>query len=164
VGTLLGLALVASVAAQTVVVVGDEPSAVPVFEALRLDGTRFDSEELRGKTVLLDFWGTWCPPCIAAFPKLSSMHDQLGDADFQVLGLTYDSGTPEEVTDFLGDHRVTYPVVVIDEAVLDTFAVDYFPTYVLLGPDGRILETWKGQQTDLRRRVERLLDTLSTAG
>ena len=65
------------------------------FQGLRLDGTLFDSAELAGGFVLLDFWGVWCPPCIGAFPKLSRLHDDYSERGFQVVGLAVLSGTPD---------------------------------------------------------------------
>jgi len=141
------------------VVVGAEAEPVSSIQGLRLDGTTFDFEELSGKTVLLDFWGTWCPPCIAAFPKLSRIQADLGGAEFQVLGLAFESGTPEEVAEFVTGYDVRYPVIVIDDRVADAFEIEFFPTYVLIGPDGAEIERYEGPHTDLQRRVaERLTE------
>jgi thiol-disulfide isomerase/thioredoxin len=156
----LTLGTAGALLAQTVVVVGAEGRQGAHFQALRLDGTPFDSEELRGKTVLLDFWGTWCPPCISAFPKLSRIQADLGDAKFQVLGLAFESGTPEEVAEFVTGYDVRYPVVVIDDPVADVFEIELFPTYVLIGPDGSEIDRFEGPHTDLHRRVaEHLAET-----
>ncbi len=160
----LGLCLVAAMPALAQ---PDEPTAGPAhsFQGLRLDGSEFDATELQGSFVLLDFWGVWCPPCIDAFPKLSRLHDDYSERGFQVVGLAVLSGTPEEVAVFLEDHDVTYPVVVVELDVPELFDVLAYPTYILVGPEGEILETYRGQPTDLYEIVaEDLEAALGAAG
>ncbi len=132
----------------------------PAFQGLRLDGSEFDSAELAGGFVLLDFWGVWCPPCIGAFPKLSHLHDEYSARGFQVLGLAVLSGTPDEVARFLEPYDVTYPIVVVERAVTEAFRVLAFPTYVLLGPGGEIARRYDGQPNDLYEIVAEDLERL----
>ncbi len=142
----------------------DEAEGVaPAFVGLRLDGSDFDSAELAGGYVLLDFWGVWCPPCIGAFPKLSRLHDDFSEHGFRVIGLAVLSGTPEEVAEFVSGHDLTYPIVVVEREVADAFDVLAYPAYFLIGPDGSIVRSYRGQPTDLyeivARDLERFLDT-----
>ena len=146
-----------------------EPSDdAPRFVGLRLDGGEFDSAELGGGYVLLDFWGAWCPPCIGAFPKLSRLHRDFSKRGFQVVGLAVLSGTPEEVAEFIADYDVAYPIVVVEREVADAFDVLAYPAYFLVGPGGEILRRYPGQPTDLyeivARDLERFLDTPRPSG
>lgn len=133
-------------------------TTAPAFQGLRLDGSEFDSAELAGGFVLLDFWGVWCAPCIGAFPKLSRLHDDYADRNFKVVGLAVLSGTPDEVAEFLEPYGVTYPIVVVERDVPDSFLVLSYPTYVLLGPDGKILRIYQGQPNDLYELVSEELE------
>lgn len=153
---LLG-ALSAQVAAEGPPAVG-EP--VPSFAGTRADGTPFDSTELEGKAFLVDFWGTWCPPCIAAFPKLSRLHADFGPRGFQVVGLAVLSGTPEEVTAFLADYDVTYPIVLVEREVPDSFDVVQYPSYLLVGADGALVASYPSRPGDLYGAVAADLELL----
>jgi thiol-disulfide isomerase/thioredoxin len=141
------------------------PDAQPTtsFRGTGLDGSEFDSSELGGRIVLLDFWGVWCPPCIRAFPKLSRLQDDYGDRGFQVLGLAVLSGTPEAVAGFLEEHQVTYPIVLIETEVADSYGVLSYPTYLLLGRDGEILERYESVPADLYAEVAADLEALLPA-
>lgn len=147
---------------------GDPPVAgepTPAFAGTRADGTPFDSLELEGQAFLIDFWGTWCPPCIDAFPKLSRLHEDFGRRGFQVVGLAVLSGTPEEVTAFLADYDVTYPIVLVEREVPDSFDVLQYPSYFLVGADGSLVTSYPSRPGDLYEAVaadlERLLPIAS---
>ncbi len=143
----------------------EAPATKPerTFEGVRLNGSPFESSELDGGIVLLDFWGSWCPPCIKAFPKLSRLHDDYAERGFQVVGLAVKSGTAEEVAAFLESHGVTYPIVLVDTQVPDLFGVQAYPTYFLLGESGQILEAFHGIPTDLYEHYSALLEPLLPA-
>lgn len=146
----------------------DQPAAAtadppPAFQGLRLDGSPFDSGDLLGGFVLLDFWGVWCPPCIGAFPKLSRLHDDFSNRGFQVVGLAVLSGTPEEVAEFLEEFDVTYLVVVVERDVPRLFNVLAYPSYFLLGPAGEIVKAYQGQPNDLYELVAADLEALLPA-
>lgn len=136
---------------------------IPPFQGIRLDGTEFDSAELAGGFVLLDFWGVWCPPCIGAFPKLSRLHDEFAERGFQVIGLAVLSGTPDEVSEFIESYEVTYPIVVVEPEVPDSFDVLAFPSYFLVGPQGEIVRRYQGQPNDLHELVSGDLESLVPA-
>lgn len=90
----------------------ESPSAEAVFWQRRfpnLDGGEFSMASLRGRPMLLNFWATWCPPCIEELPLLSSFYQQNSPNRWQVLGLAVDQLAP--VKHFLEQHPVTFPVV-----------------------------------------------------
>src|SRR3989338_4110386 len=63
-------------------------------------------EDYRGKWVLVNFWATWCPPCLSEIPELSSLHDAHKDSDLVVIGIAMDSGSARKVTDFAEAHEI----------------------------------------------------------
>ena len=97
-------------------------------------------DAFKGKVVLLNFWATWCPPCVAEMPDLNALQEQRGGADFTVLALSLDTEGPDVVTDFLDRHGLTRlaPYLGNGRATFDHFRLAELPTTLLLGPDGAI--------------------------
>ncbi len=96
--------------------------------------------DFRGQVVLLDFFATWCPICRRAIPKLTALHNELGDKGLVVLGVNVDE-TDKEIADLeekLG-FRMPYRIVFDGWGMYEVYGVVGFPTYFLVGKDGRIL-------------------------
>jgi len=161
--TLLVLAAVAGAGAAGPLAAGSQPTPWALdFEATHLDNSQFSGAELAGKAVLLDFWGTWCAPCIHAFPKLSRLHEQFGDR-LTVVGLAFYSGEVEDVAAAAAEHALAYTVLAGDEATLEKFEIFAFPSYVLISADGEVVFTLAGQVNDIYERVAAFLTTEATA-
>ncbi len=127
------------------------------FTATALDGSEFDLATLAGKVVLLDFWGTWCAPCVHAFPKLNRLHADFGDR-LEVVGLAFYSGEPAAIAAFAAEHELDYTVLAGHEEAIERFAVFAFPSYVLISADGEVLFSQAGEMADLYERVAAHLD------
>jgi len=126
------------------------------FTATRLDGSEFSGQSLAGKAVLLDFWGTWCAPCIHAFPKLSRLHDDFGDR-LTVVGMAFYSGERDTIAKAAAEHGLEYLVLEGHEETIEKFEIFAFPSYVLISPDGEILLTRAGEVSDLYEQVAALV-------
>jgi thiol-disulfide isomerase/thioredoxin len=110
----------------------------PTFKGVSLDGKTYSLDTLKGKTVLLDFWASWCGPCIRSMPTLEKLH-----ADYQAQGLVVlgiDVGESRETVEkFLKTKSMPYPVIMGDESGIPAaYSATVFPTFVLIGPDGKI--------------------------
>jgi peroxiredoxin len=120
--------------------VGD---TAPDFIATALDGRQIRLDDLRGKVVLLDFWATWCAPCLAEMPNLKRAVDRYGkDGQFIVIGISLDSDA-EFVRRFVQQRGIGWAQIVLGPAELNPVAKKYnvlgVPATFLIGPDGKVV-------------------------
>jgi peroxiredoxin len=126
---------------------------VPDFELTTLAGEYLTAEELRGKVLLLDFWGTWCPPCVASVPSLRSLSHRLKDDPFQLVSISTDQDE-KALREFVAKNQMDWPQVWDQgQAFTRQCGINRFPTYVLVSPEGEILYITSGWSRDTERYV-----------
>jgi thiol-disulfide isomerase/thioredoxin len=112
-----------------------------------LDGRTIDSQSLRGKVVLLNFWATWCPPCRAEIPDLIALQEKYRDR-LQIVGISEDEAPPDVVRRFVAEHRMNYPVVMLTPELEKMFpGVVALPTSFVIDRESRIVQKHVGQLT-----------------
>lgn len=118
--------------------VGDEPPPIGLEETLRTPADATLSwDALRGKVVVLEFWATWCGPCVAAFPHLNKLVDEMAGED--VLFLSVTDEPRERVEPFLAKRELkTWVGLDTDGSMMKAYGVRAIPRTVLVGKDGRI--------------------------
>ncbi len=110
----------------------------PDFSFRTLEGLTVSNGSLRGKVVLLDFWGTWCPPCRESVPMLASIRKKFADRDFQIVGISSDTDE-QTCKSFVLQHRMDWPEYVdLSGQILEAFNVHEFPTFIVLDREGII--------------------------
>lgn len=136
--------------ATSVVPASAAPAATAEFPSLRLptvDGGTFDIVEHRGKWVVVNYWATWCGPCLKEMPELSALDAMREHID--VIGLAYEDTTPEAMRAFLEKHPVAYPIALVDVYAppKDFEAPRGLPMTWLLAPDGKVARSFTGPVT-----------------
>ncbi len=119
---------------------GDEaPTPAPDFTLPDLEGNPVRLTDYRGKTVVLDFWATWCPPCIFQVPELNKFWQAHRDSgEIAVIGVAVDAEGAEVVGPWVEEQGVDYTIVIGDEALAKDFGALGFPTLVVVSPEGHI--------------------------
>ena len=117
---------------------------LPDVTSVRLDGVEESLADYRGRVVLLDFWATWCPPCIAALPKLRELVAETPEDRFVLLSISVDTEL-ETVTEFQKERPMPwanwFDGSPRESEVVRALDVRGFPTYILVNEDGEILAT-----------------------
>ena len=116
-------------------------AAMPAHPALHittLDGKPYDLAAERGHWVIVNFWATWCVPCIKEMPDISRY--VATHKDVRAIGLAYEDSEPADIKAFLAKHPVAYPVaqVTLDKPVKDFDEPRGLPTTYLIAPDGTL--------------------------
>ena len=125
------------------------PKAVdhPALKVATLDGATFDLAEQRGKWVIVNYWATWCSPCLKEMPELSAL-DAMRE-HIVTVGLAYEEISPEDMQAFLKEHPVVYPIAVIDvySPPADFETPRGLPMTYLIAPDGKVARQFLGPVT-----------------
>ena len=137
----------------------DERDKAVDFQRIALDGTRVSLANWRGKVVLLNFWATWCAPCLVEMPRFSAWQRQYARQGLQVLGISMDDST-EPVQRLLSRGNVGYPVIMGDTTLAKLYGGIFgLPSTFLIDRSGRIVGRFRGEVNleDLERSIQALL-------
>lgn len=112
----------------------------PRFDVKDLNGRPVRLEDLKGKYVLVDFWATWCAPCLAELPNVQSAYRKYHDRGLEIVSVSLDE-TPGPVSDFVKTRSIPWPQVHNSTSggdMVEAFGVTNIPATYLIGPDGVI--------------------------
>lgn len=136
---------------------------LPHLTLAMLEGPPIELEALKGNVVLLDFWATWCPPCVESMPVVERVSRELAPRGVVAIAVNKDDAPRREalVRHFLEKHGLeNLPVALDDGPVASTFGITGLPTLVVLGRDGKVAATHLGSidEKGLRRLIDRALE------
>ena len=119
----------------------DLPDMAPAWELENLQGEVVSLEDFRGKTVVLNFWATWCGPCRTEIPTFSSFAKE--NPDIPVLGIAVD-GSRKSLKRAAKNLGIEYPVLIADSKVKNAYKVSSLPTTVVVDPRGYVRDVHVG--------------------
>jgi peroxiredoxin len=119
-------------------------AAAPTFRLPALEGPPVDLAALRGRLVVLNFWASWCPPCVAEMPSLDRLHRALGAQGLVVLGVSMDQDE-QTLRDFIRRVGVGFPILRDPDAhVAQEYRATGYPETFLIDGTGKIVRVYVG--------------------
>ena len=139
----------------------------PFFRLETLDGDHISLADLHGKITLLDFWATWCAPCVASVPSLKKIAAQMAGEPFTLISVSGDRNGAR-VRDFVASHAPTWPQCWDGNGTVQgQLGIRELPTFLLIDADGRILfwkSGWGGRvEGELLAEIHRAVGALKAA-
>ncbi|MDQ2711128.1 MAG: TlpA family protein disulfide reductase [Acidobacteriota bacterium] len=122
-----------------------------------MQGKTIKLSELKGRTVLLDFWATWCGPCRADGPSLDKLHQKYGGNNLTIIGVSVDEDRTV-VQKFLGEHPHQYSIALTTEnEIPEAYRIGVFPTYIVIDSEGNLASATEGDKgfSELRRLLKK---------
>jgi len=123
-----------------------------------LDGRDVDLSQMKGKVVLIDFWATWCGPCVGEIPHVKEAYEKFHSKGFEVVGISFD-GDKHALQNFIGKHDMSWPQYFDGKTWQNSFGVQYaiesIPTMWLVDKKGNLRDS--NARNDLQGKVEKLL-------
>jgi thiol-disulfide isomerase/thioredoxin len=104
--------------------------------------------QYKGKWVIVNYWATWCPPCLEEVPDLVALYDSRKNKDVMLLGVVFDFESAAEVAEYVDDMLMSYPIVLGDDAVMQQIgSAEVLPTTFIYNPQGVLVKTKRGKVT-----------------
>jgi cytochrome c biogenesis protein CcmG/thiol:disulfide interchange protein DsbE len=133
----------------------------PDFELENVAGGKTKASDLRGRVLVVDFWATWCEPCIMEIPKFNKMAEEFKGKDVEIVGITVESAHAD-IKPKVKETGMKYTVLVGNDAVVDGFGgLVGFPTTFVVTKDWKIYKKYMGALPDkdmrIRKDIEKLL-------
>ncbi|MGE7625338.1 peroxiredoxin family protein [Viridibacillus sp. NPDC096237] len=133
----------------------------PDFKLKNLTGETVKLSDYRGKKILLNFWASWCPPCIQEMPYMQEYYKEYGDkSDMEILAVNMtrkEVGGIENIEKFIEEYELTFPIVLDDKGkVMDLYDVRSFPTTYIINKEGIITDIARSPLND--KKIEELIN------
>ena len=117
----------------------------PDFTATTIEGKRVELANYRGKVVLLDFWATWCGPCIAELPNVEDVYEKYRKKGFDIISISLDH-EKQALRQFVDKRQIPWPQIydkdrAAEKQIASLYGVNAIPQMILIGRDGKIIDT-----------------------
>lgn len=142
--------------------VKEDAHPAAVFKLPDLDGKQINSADLKGSIIVLDFWATWCSPCLAEIPTFNALHAKYATRGVKVIGIAVQSGWAKDIKPYRDKHKIAYATLIGDDEIVEKYGVLGFPTTYILDKDFRVHRKFTGKLPD-RKELEREIESLLAA-
>ena len=140
----------------------DKPKILaPDFALKDEKGNTIRLSDYKGKTVLLNFWATWCGPCRREIPGFVKLYNEYKDKGFEIIGISVDQAGWQVIKPFMENYDISYPIVLFDrKVVMDYGGISSIPTSFFINNKGEVVERIIGMRPDsyFKDKVEELLE------
>lgn len=110
-----------------------------------LSGKQHSLSQYAGKWLIINYWATWCPPCLEEVPELVALYDDRKGKDLMVIGVVFDYETVEEVKRYADDMLMSYPIVLGNKVVTKQIgSAEVLPTTYIFNPQGKLVKVKHG--------------------
>lgn len=134
-------------------------SKTPEWSGISQEGKNFSSKSLLGKVVLIDFWGTWCPPCRKAMPDIEKLQQRYkGQKDVVIIGISVLEKKPNAAQDYFKSKGYTYVHIPNGDKIAKAFKVRVYPTLYILNKEGKIVQATIDYDIDDHERSKKIID------
>ena len=121
--------------------------AAPRFMLNNLNGDTVKLEQFRGDYILLNFWATWCPPCVKEMPSMERLQQKFKDKGIQVVAISLDKEPQAKVAAFVARLNLSFPILLDPVGIVsDPYGANALPSTFILNPEGRVIAAAKGER------------------
>jgi thiol-disulfide isomerase/thioredoxin len=130
------------------------------FQTTNIRNEKVNLEEYKGRVILLDFWGVWCPPCRKMLPKLVELNSEYKSKGVSIIGVHVVSGFRgnEFTQKFSKNYKLNYPIWTSTREIEQRYQIKSYPTMIIIDKKGQIREVIVGTQSE--RKVKKIFDKL----
>ncbi len=125
------------------------------FSLPDLDGNIVNFSDFRGKVVIVDFWATWCHPCMIEIPHFIELYNTFSLEGLEIIGITMQSGSPDDVAKKVQELGINYTIVMGNNEVAQQFGgIQGFPTTFVMDKEGKIAKKYLGALPNIKELLE----------
>ncbi len=133
-------------------------AAAPDFKLKDESGKEWTLADYRGKVLVVDFWGSWCPPCRAAMPGIQKLHEKYKGKDVAVVGFNWERRADANPAKFMKDNAYTYQLLLNADKVSTKYKVPGWPTFYVIDKGGKVLWGDVGYDPGHQKVMEQVID------